>query len=123
MAAPNFGVSGIARDLGPVGGDLTNLLAGKFDPSDFFGNLCRHGRQAARGNFHNRHNQGAVDPDEQAANDQAPQISSNFVYPNNDDTQPPTAIDTKLNWAPTVQPDSAGFFQPNTGRHDQQPAR
>ena len=39
MAAPNFGVSGIARDLGPVGGDLTNLLAGKFDPSDFFGNL------------------------------------------------------------------------------------
>ena len=32
MAAPNFGVSGIARDLGPVGGDLTNLFGGEVRP-------------------------------------------------------------------------------------------
>ncbi|MGD0810284.1 MAG: hypothetical protein ABSA91_11330 [Acidimicrobiales bacterium] len=114
MAAPNLGVSGIARDLGPVGGDLNNLLAGKFDPSDFFGNLSGTAGKLL-GAISIIDIIQAVDPDEQAANDQAPQISSNFVYPNNDDTQPPTAIDTKLNWAPTVQADSAGFFQPNTG--------
>jgi hypothetical protein len=114
MAAPNFGVSGIARDLGPVGGDLANLLAGKFDPSDFFGNLSGTAGKLL-GAISIIDIIQAVDPDEQAANDQAPQISSNFIYPNNDDTQPPTAIDTKLNWAPTVQADSAGFFQPNSG--------
>ena len=102
MAAPNFGVSGIARDLGPVGGDLTNLLAGKFDPSDFFGNLSGTAGKLL-GAISIIDIIQAVDPDEQAANDQAPQISSNFVYPNNDDTQPPTAIDTKLSWNPTVQ--------------------
>ena len=114
MAAPNFGVSGIARDLGPVGGDLTNLLAGKFDPSDFFGNLSGTAGKLL-GAISIIDIITAVDPDEQAANEQAPQISSNFVYPNNDDTKPPTAIDTKLNWAPTVKADTAGFFQPNTG--------
>ncbi|MGA3219458.1 MAG: hypothetical protein ABSE77_10375 [Acidimicrobiales bacterium] len=114
MAAPNFGVSGIARDLGPVGGDLTNLLAGKFDPSDFFGNLSGTAGKLL-GAISIVDIITAVDPDEQAANDQAPQISSNFVYPNNDDTQPPTAIDTKLNWNPTVEGDSLGFFQPNSG--------
>ena len=114
MAAPNLGVSGIARDLGPVGGDLTNLLAGKFDPSDFFGNLSgTAGKLLGAISIIDIIN--IIDPDEQAANQQAPQISSNFVYPGNDDTKPPTAIDTKLSWAPTVKPDTPGFFQPNTG--------
>ena len=68
MAAPNFGVSGIARDLGPVGGDLTNLLAGKFDPSDFFGNLSgTAGKLLGAISIIDIIN--AVDPDEQAAND------------------------------------------------------
>jgi len=89
-------------------------LAGKFDPSDFFGNLSGTAGKLL-GAISIIDIIQAVDPDEQAANDQAPQISSNFVYPNNDDSQPPTAIDTKLNWAPAVQADSAGFFQPNTG--------
>ena len=36
MATPNFEVSGIARDLGPVGGDLNDLIAGTFDPTKYF---------------------------------------------------------------------------------------
>lgn len=114
MAAPNFSVSGIARDLGPVGGSLTNLLAGKFDPSDFF-NMVSGEAGKLLGAISVADIIKVVDPDEQAANDQAPQISSNFVYPGDDDTKPPTAIDTKLNWNPTVQADSNGFFQPNQG--------
>jgi hypothetical protein len=111
MAAPNFGVSGLARDLGPVGGTLSKLLAGKFDPSDFFANLSGTAGKLL-GAISIIDIIKTIDPDEQAANDQAPQISSNFVYPGDDDTQPPTAIDTKLNWNPTAVPDPAGFFVP-----------
>ena len=112
MAAPNFGVSGLARDLGPVGGDLANLLAGKFDPSDFFGNLSGTAGKLL-GAISIIDIIKSIDPDEAESNAQAPQISSNFVYPGDDDTKPPTAIDTKLSWNPTVRPDSLGFFQPN----------
>ncbi|MGO9661018.1 MAG: hypothetical protein ACLP7F_22025 [Acidimicrobiales bacterium] len=112
MAAPNFSVSGLARDLGPVGGHLANLLAGTFDPSDFFSNLSGTAGKLL-GAISIIEIIKTVDPDEAASNAQAPQISSNFVYPHDDDTQPPTAIDTKLSWNPTVQADSLGFFQPN----------
>jgi hypothetical protein len=56
----------------------------------------------------------AVDPNSAAANAQAPQISSTFVYPNNDMSLPPTALDTKLTWQPQVQADPTGIFNPNS---------
>lgn len=114
MATPNFSVSGIARDLGPVGGTLANLLAGKFDPSDFFGMLSGEVGKLL-GAISITDIIQTVDPDEQAANAQAPQISSNLVYPGDDDTKPPTALDTKLHWNPAVMEDSNGFFQPQAG--------
>lgn len=122
MAAPNFGISGLARDLGPVGGDLSTLLGGTFDPSSFFSvlsggtvgqllgaiditKIIAPGLGAA-----------ATPADGQGGtpdiNQQAPAISSNWVYKNNDDTTPPIALDTKLTWNPQVKPDSQGFFNP-----------
>ncbi len=56
-----------------------------------------------------------IDPNEAASNGQAPQISDNFVYPNNDNTKPPIALDVKIDWTPTVQADPLGFFQPQSG--------
>jgi hypothetical protein len=117
LAAPNFTVSGIARDLGPVGGNLSKLLAGKFDPAQYFvdaaGNLGK-----LLGVIPVSEIIQAIDPDGPAANAQAPQISSTFVYPQNDDTKPPTALDTKLAWQPKVtgkNPKTMGFFKPNQG--------
>ena len=114
MAAPNFGVSGIARDLGPVGGDLSTLLAGTFDPTQYF-SVLSGGVGKLLGAIPITEIIALIDPDTPAANAQAPQISYNWVYPGNDDSKPPTALDTKLTWLPAVQADPAGFFQPNAG--------
>jgi hypothetical protein len=113
MAGPNFSLSGIARDLGLLGGDLTDLLNGNFDPSTFFGGLGPGGGTLlgalsiidliesvpAKAAGPDARGQGAIGP---SVGSQAPQITSNLVYPNNDQTKLPTALDTKLNWNPAV---------------------
>jgi hypothetical protein len=123
MAAPNFGLSGIARDLGPVGGDLSTLLGGTFDPSSFFSMLSGGTGGKLLGAIDiieiiATGVGGAARPAETPADtpdvsQQAPQISSNWVYPGNDDTKAPTALDTKLKWNPQVQQDEPlHFFNP-----------
>ena len=114
MAAPNFDVSGIARDLGPVGGDLATLLGGTFDPAAYF-SVLSGGVGKLLGAIPITDIIALVDPDAPAANAQAPQISYHLEYPNNDETKPPTALDATLTWTPKVQPDSAGFFKPDAG--------
>jgi hypothetical protein len=114
MATPNFAVSGIARDLGPVGGDLNDLLGGKFDPPKYF-NMLSGEAGMLLGAIDVAKIILPIDPNETASNAQAPQISDNFVYPNNDNTKPPIALDVKIDWAPTVKMDKLGFFQPQAG--------
>jgi hypothetical protein len=36
VATPNFGISGLSRHLGPVGGKLDTVKGGQFTPGDFF---------------------------------------------------------------------------------------
>lgn len=108
MATPNFQVSGITRDLGPVGGDLSDLLSGTFDPSDFFANTGGTVGKLL----------GAINiadiiqkvPDAPSIDTQTPQISSTFIY-GNGSGKPPTAIQTMLTWTPAVQANS--YFLPN----------
>lgn len=110
MAAPNFGVSGIARDLGPVGGDLTALAGGAFDPNSFFGGLGNDigkllGAIQIPGIIVPSGNLGAT------ASSQAPQISSKTIYQG----ATPVALDTKLRWNPKVQADQPlEFFVPGS---------
>jgi hypothetical protein len=113
MAGPNFGLSGIARDLGTLGGDLTDLLKGNFNPSTFFGGLGSGQGGTLLGalsiiDLIESVVAGPAGPDTPGADkptigSQAPQITSNLVYPNNDHTKLPTALDTKLNWNPKVK--------------------
>ena len=114
MATPNFDVSGIARDLGPVGGDLTELLGGKFDPTKYFG-MVSGDIGKLLGAISVADIILPVDPDEATSNGQAPQISDKIIYPDNDDTKPPTALDVMIDWAPTLTEDTAGVFQPQGG--------
>lgn len=39
LMQPNFNISGLSRSLGPVGGTLSNLTQGTFNPADFFAGL------------------------------------------------------------------------------------
>ncbi len=39
MVAPNFGISGLSRGAGPVGGDAAKFAAGNFNPADIFKNI------------------------------------------------------------------------------------
>jgi hypothetical protein len=114
MATPNFSVAGIARDIGPVGGDISDLLGGTFDPTKYF-NVLSGDIGNLLGAIPVAKIIQAVDPDDTAANGQAPQISDTFIYPDNDDTKPPTALEVKINWLPAVQADPLGFFQPQAG--------
>jgi hypothetical protein len=108
MATPNFQVSGITRDLGPVGGSLTDLINGTFDPTTFFANTGGVAGKLL----------GAIDiaqiiqkvPDAPSIDTQTPQISSTFVY-GNGSGKPPTAIQTMLTWTPEVTANS--YFVPN----------
>ncbi|MGA2804146.1 MAG: hypothetical protein ABSF89_07120 [Acidimicrobiales bacterium] len=114
MAAPNFSVSGIARELGPVGGDLSDLIAGKFDPTKYF-NMLSGDIGKLLGAIPVAQIIQTIDPNEAASNAQAPQISDKLIYPGNDDTKLPTALDVKIDWLPAVQKDPLGFFQPQGG--------
>ena len=112
MAAPNFAVTGIARDLGPVGGDLPALVGNTFDPSAYFNVLSGSIGQLL----------GAIEITQIIApsgshgatpGTQAPHISSTWVYAS--DAKPPLALDapialdTRLGWNPAVQ--TSGAFQ------------
>lgn len=39
LATPNMSIKGLARAMGPVGGDTDKIAGGNFDPMDFFGDL------------------------------------------------------------------------------------
>jgi hypothetical protein len=127
IAGPNFDVTGLSRSLGPVGGSLENLLLGNFIPNQYFSVLSGGiGKLlgaipvneiiepvfavSAAGN-------GPAGPtDMPTAFSQAPQLSYSFVYPNNDASMPPTALDAKLTWNPLVTGrNTEGFFVPNSG--------
>jgi hypothetical protein len=122
MAAPNMDITGIARDLGPVAGDLSTLLGGTLDPTKYFNVLSGSvGKLLGAIPITEIIALGtgalATETGAQAStvNSQAPQITNTLVYPNNDKTKPPTALDTKLTWNPKVQPDQPlEFFLPGS---------
>jgi hypothetical protein len=116
IATPNLGITGLARDLGPVAGPLGDLLSGQFDPANFF---------ATAGGALEAKLLGAISladilasaglsgsPAGVSVTGQAPRIQSTLVYPGNDPSQPPEALQTTLDWSPTVRGDPLGFFVP-----------
>jgi hypothetical protein len=107
---PDFTVSGLARDLGPVAGDpmaedpLGTLWGGTFNPQQYFGKLASGGFGTLLGAIDvfkivKGSDSGAM------ASTQAPRITS---------TQSSTALDTTLAWSPQLHPDSDGVFTPST---------
>jgi hypothetical protein len=111
-AQPNFTVSSVTRDSGPAGGNPHNLHQGTFNPIDFFptgnGALLLGAIEIAQ-------ILESFIADGTKTGGQTPKIKSTPVYPKNDKSKPPTAIDTTLDWSPSVTGDPAGIFVPQTG--------
>lgn len=111
-AQPNFTVSSVTRDSGPAGGDPHNLRSGTFNPSDFFptgnGALLLGAIEIADILL-------SFVTNGSGAQGQSPKIEAKPSYPNNDNTKAPTALDTTLDWSPSVTQDPSGIFLPQSG--------
>jgi hypothetical protein len=109
LVAPNFPISGLSRALGPVGGELADLVGKSvsFDPAKIFKDL---GLKLL----------GEIDlldllpkvelPDlKPESTTKFPKITTELVYPNKpgtnlpDKTKPPEGARTKLEWRPEIQ--------------------
>ncbi len=112
-ATPSLTVQGIARDLGPVGGsgpsDLDNLLGGNFDPSSFFSSASKLLGAISLADIIEK-----VTGDTSKTKDQSPKLNAKPIYPNNNSSLAPTAIEVTLDWSPSVTEDSLGFFVPDS---------
>ena len=119
VATPNLGVTGLTRDLGPVAGPLSDLLAGKFDPSKFFATVSGLTEAKLLGAISLTDiitGAGlAGSPADTTVAGQAPVIQSALLYPGNDTSQAAVAAQTTLDWSPVVKGDPFGFFVPGTG--------
>jgi len=105
MATPNFTIDGLARDLGPIA-DTAKMLLGKFDPTSFFGTLDAKILGAISLADIIKAVTGAD------ITDKAPKLNSAPIYPNNDTSKAPTAIQTTLDWTPTVTDGPDKIFEP-----------
>jgi hypothetical protein len=111
-AQPNFKVSSVTRDSGPAGGNAHNLRQGNFDPTDFFptGNgALLLGAMEISTILQSILGSGS------GAKGQTPKLMSELKYPKNNKAKPPTALDTTLDWSPSVQQDPLGIFIPQSG--------
>lgn len=101
LAAPNFGISGLSRALGPLGGDLTNFAksAPTFNPSDFFGGL----KLPLFGAFDLVDLLATDVPVSTSGPSKLPKITNELVYPGGDKRKAPDGMVTRLDWHPTIQ--------------------
>jgi hypothetical protein len=84
VATPNLQVSGLSRRFGTVSGPLNKIASGNFDPTDYFGDL-------------NARLFGII-----PLKDLIQAIFGDSTVPNLVTERLPTAIQTKLHWAPKV---------------------
>lgn len=99
IATPNMSIGGISRDMGPIGGDVSSIPTG-FDPDQFFSDAKILGGILLAKII------------QAAGLDKAPAITSRVVYPNNDQSLPPTAVEANLHLAPGLKADPLGVFDP-----------
>jgi hypothetical protein len=116
VATPNFAITALARDLGPVAGPVSDLLSGKFNPAKFFATVGGQLEAKLLGAISLSKIVAAAglagSPAGTSVAGQAPSVRSSLVYPGNDPAQLPVAMQTTLDWEPTVQGDPLGFFVP-----------
>lgn len=115
LATPNMNITGLSRAFGPVGGAVSSLAKGEFDPKDFFAGA---GAQILGGL-----NLSDIIPNSFGDGKNIPKLTAKPVYPGNDTLALPIAVDTSLYWSPDViefaifKPASGCKFELNANLH------
>jgi hypothetical protein len=111
IATPNMNIQGLSRSFGPVGGTaqgVADLANGGFDPKDFF--------QGMSAKILGAIDLGEIITGSFLGGKNVPKLTTTPIYPGNDRTKPPTAIDTLLKWNPEVK--AFGPFKPHNSNLD-----
>jgi hypothetical protein len=116
VGTPNMGVSGISRALGPVGGAISDIVGGTFDPKKFFNDQAKILGGILLSDILDLLN-GVTGGDSDAA--KVPKLTSRVVYPKGADGKEdknavPLGVETKLEWRPTVKDDPLHIFKTNS---------
>lgn len=113
VATPNMGISGISKALGPVGGALSDLIGGNFDPKKFFSDEAK----ILGGMLLSDILQAVGLTGDSSKDDRVPHLTARVVYPEKDgkeDTNAvPLGVETKLTWKPPVKNDPLNIFVAN----------
>jgi hypothetical protein len=105
IATPNLSIQGLSRRFGPLGGNIGQFAGGTFDPADFF--------SGAVSKLFGAVNLADIIAGGFGDGKGIPRLVSTPVYPGNDKLAPPTAVDTTLDWQPSVK--AFGPFKPRGG--------
>ncbi|MGA2199950.1 MAG: hypothetical protein ABSG45_08445, partial [Nitrososphaerales archaeon] len=113
---PNMNIVGLSRSLGPIGGDLTSIKAGNFDPTSFFKGALSEAKILGIS---------LMDIIAKAVLDQAPKFVTqtiNQAQQGQQLPQIPKQVIATLNWQPNLQDDPTGTFVAHLVRDKGQPA-
>ena len=112
---PNFAVSGIARDLGPVGGDLSELIGGKFDPMKYF-SMLSGGAGKLLGCHHDGRDHPAGRSERAASNAQAPRSRTISSTRTTTTRSPLQLLTSRSSGPPVVRADTPVSSSPKRAR-------
>lgn len=103
VVTPNLQIGGLSRTIGVVGGTV-NATPTVFDPASFFSDAKILGGLLLAdiiksANFGDGR--------------KTPSLTNVVIYPNGDNTMPPQAVETRLDWKPDVEADPLNIFEPS----------
>ncbi|HYF95366.1 MAG TPA: hypothetical protein VD969_24410 [Symbiobacteriaceae bacterium] len=115
VGTPNMGVSGLSRSMGPVGGALSDLVDGTFNPKQFFSDQAKIlGGILLSDILDLLH---LTDSDQKNA--KVPKFTARVAYPKGPDGKEdkdavPLGVEIKLEWKPDVKDDPLHIFVTNS---------
>ncbi|MGO9912920.1 MAG: hypothetical protein ACLPQS_17405 [Acidimicrobiales bacterium] len=102
---PNFNIDGVSREHGPTS-DSHNLLAKKFDPTNYFAGL----EAKILGGLDLFSIIEAIVGS--GVSKRLPKIKTHLIFAHNDTSLAPTGLQTTVDWNPSVSEDPTGTFDP-----------
>ena len=109
LVNPNMSIVGLSRSLGPIGGDLSSIKSGNFDPNAFFKGALSQAKILGIS---------LMDIVAKAALSQAPKFVTQIVTQG----QVPKKVVATLDWQPSMQNDPTGTFVAQVVKDKGQPA-
>ncbi|MFA5629383.1 MAG: hypothetical protein WC958_03940 [Dehalococcoidales bacterium] len=103
LITPNMQISALSRNKGVIAGPVDTVPT-TFDPEQFF-----TGAKILGGILLSEIIQPANFGDER----KSPRITNNIIYPNGNNSLPPEAIETRIDWNPDVKADPLRIFEPS----------